>query len=59
MEGIKNVGKVILYECVFIIMVIEDIGGFRVLVINIFGCFLVNMDNNIRLFIFFFFVIVL
>lgn len=54
MEGIKNVGKVILYECVFIIMVIEDIGGFRVLVINIFGCFLVNMDNNIRLFIFFF-----
>nr|PNR43621.1 hypothetical protein PHYPA_016002 [Physcomitrium patens] len=47
-EGTKNAGKAILYECVLTIMAIEDIGGLRVLAINILGRFLANMDNNIR-----------
>lgn len=57
-EGTKNAGKAILYECVLTIMAIEDIGGLRVLAINILGRFLANMDNNIRSFIFFLPVIV-
>lgn len=47
-EGTKNAGRAILYECVLTIMAIEDIGGLRVLAINILGRFLANIDNNIR-----------
>lgn len=47
-KGTKNAGKAILYECVLTIMAIEDIGGLRVLAMNILGWFLANMDNNVR-----------
>lgn len=47
-EGTKNAGKAILYECVLTITAIEDIGGLRVLAINILGRFLANIDNNVR-----------
>lgn len=40
MDGVKNVGNVILYEVVEIIIVIEVVGGLRVLVVNILGRFL-------------------
>ena len=47
-EGARNAGNAILYECVQTIMGIEAIGGLRVLAINILGRFLANKDNNIR-----------
>nr|KAJ0206631.1 hypothetical protein LSAT_V11C500297470 [Lactuca sativa] len=47
-ESNKNAGNAILYECVKIIMSIEDSSGIRVLAINILGRFLSNRDNNVR-----------
>ncbi|KAK3281025.1 hypothetical protein CYMTET_11164 [Cymbomonas tetramitiformis] len=47
-EGNKNAGNAVLYECVQTIMGVESIGGLRVLAINILGRFLSNRDNNIR-----------
>jgi AP-1 complex subunit gamma-1 len=47
-EGAKNAGNAILYECVNTIMGIETIGGLRVMAVNILGRFLANRDNNIR-----------
>ena len=41
-EGNKNAGNAILYECVQTIMAVEAIGGLRVLAINILGRFLSN-----------------
>merc|ERR550525_1732435 len=48
MEGTKNPGNAILYECVMAIMEIEAESGLRVLGINILGRFLLSRDNNIR-----------
>lgn len=47
-EGNRNAGNAILYECVNTIMGIETIGGLRVMAVNILGRFLANRDNNIR-----------
>lgn len=47
-EGNRNAGNAILYECVQTIMGVESIGGLRVLAVNILGKFLANKDNNIR-----------
>lgn len=47
-ESNKNAGNAILYECVAVIMCIEDNGGLRVLAVNILGRFLSSRDNNIR-----------
>mmetsp|Transcript_34996 Transcript_34996/g.77859 ORF Transcript_34996/g.77859 Transcript_34996/m.77859 type:complete len:861 (-) Transcript_34996:442-3024(-) len=47
-DGSRNAGNAILYECVQTIMGIEAIGGLRVLAVNILGKFLANKDNNIR-----------
>lgn len=47
-EGNRNAGNAILYECVQTIMGIEAIGGLRVMAVNILGRFLANKDNNIR-----------
>ena len=47
-DSTRNAGKAILYECVLTIMAIEDIGGLRVLAINILGRFLASLDNNVR-----------
>ena len=41
-EGNRNAGNAILYECVQTIMAVEAIGGLRVLAINILGRFLSN-----------------
>mmetsp|Transcript_3763 Transcript_3763/g.4217 ORF Transcript_3763/g.4217 Transcript_3763/m.4217 type:complete len:885 (-) Transcript_3763:299-2953(-) len=47
-EGNKNAGNAILYECVQTIMGVESIGGNRSMAVNILGRFLGNRDNNIR-----------
>lgn len=44
----KNAGNVILYECVYIIIVIEVERGLRVFGVNIMGKFFLSNDNNIR-----------
>ncbi len=41
-EGNRNAGNAILYECVQTIMAVEAIGGLRVLAVNILGRFLSN-----------------
>ena len=41
-EGNRNAGNAILYECVQTIMAVEAIGGLRVLAVNILGRFLGN-----------------
>lgn len=47
-EGSRSSGNSILYECVKTIMGIENVGGLRVLAVNILGRFLSHKDNNIR-----------
>lgn len=47
-EGSRSSGNSILYECVKTIMAIENVGGLRVLAVNILGRFLSHRDNNIR-----------
>ena len=45
-EGNRNAGNAILYECVQTIMAVEAIGGLRVLAVNILGRFLSNKVNS-------------
>lgn len=47
-DGARNSGNAILYECVQTIMGVDSISGLRVLAVNILGRFLANKDNNIR-----------
>ncbi len=48
-EGNRNAGNAILYECVQTIMAVEAIGGLRVLAVNILGRFLGNKVRTVAL----------
>jgi AP-1 complex subunit gamma-1 len=47
-DGAKNAGNAVLYECVNTIMTVESEPGLRVLAVNILGKFLAGKDNNIK-----------
>jgi len=46
-EGNRNAGNAILYECVQTIMAVEAIGGLRVLAVNVLGRFLSNKVRSV------------
>ncbi|GAX74370.1 hypothetical protein CEUSTIGMA_g1819.t1, partial [Chlamydomonas eustigma] len=47
-DGSRNSGNAVLYECVQTIMGVESISGLRILAVNLLGKFLANKDNNMR-----------